>query len=99
MKDIASCKGSWCVLKHECLRYTAPPTTNQTYADFDTSIVDEHGKCLYFIDNGCRMYKQHRILKRSGKWQIISGRHRTTLWFDKYIDAEEYIDDQKWRAE
>ncbi len=48
MADISMCRNVICTLKEKCYRYTAKPSSYQTYADFTQ---DKKGKCEYFWDN------------------------------------------------
>lgn len=48
--DITKCAGTACPLKHNCVRFSAPPGEHQYYFS-STPYSTDKNKCEFFIDN------------------------------------------------
>ena len=66
MPDISMCTNVHCPSKEYCFRFTAKPSTYQSYANF--SCEDDEVNCSYFYPNGKDSLKCKRNgVKREGE--------------------------------
>ena len=83
MPDIAMCQDKDCPKRLSCYRYTATPSQYQPY--FAEKIVDENGKCEYYIEAG-------EAVDENGKCEYYIEAAKTV---DKKGNCEYYIETEK----
>lgn len=56
MSDIAMCSNHSCPSRDYCYRFTAVPSSFQSYASFN--VPDKEDKCVYYLWNGHKIKKE-----------------------------------------
>ncbi len=49
MPDISKCNNDLCKIRDKCYRYNAPDSTNQSYTNFNTGVVEKEEDCEWFM--------------------------------------------------
>ena len=62
MADITMCKGTDCILKEKCYRYTT--TLNELMQSYFVEVPIENGECVYYIPDAKERAKNYMRLKK-----------------------------------